>query len=77
MFFVFIFVFFQGMAFTLEERQQLNIHGLLPPCFLGQDAQVYTILKNFERLTCDLDRYSMAMKLYPTYQFMSHLLFFV
>ncbi|KAF4794720.1 hypothetical protein TURU_100109 [Turdus rufiventris] len=53
----------EGMAFTLEERQQLNIHGLLPPCFLGQDAQVYTILKNFERLTCDLDRYMLLMSL--------------
>uniref|UniRef100_A0A8C9U4Y8 Malic enzyme n=1 Tax=Serinus canaria TaxID=9135 RepID=A0A8C9U4Y8_SERCA len=55
--------FANGMAFTLEERQQLNIHGLLPPCFLGQDAQVYTILKNFERLTCDLDRYMLLMSL--------------
>uniref|UniRef100_A0A8C3DQU3 Malic enzyme n=1 Tax=Corvus moneduloides TaxID=1196302 RepID=A0A8C3DQU3_CORMO len=54
---------YSGMAFTLEERQQLNIHGLLPPCFLGQDAQVYTILKNFERLTCDLDRYMLLMSL--------------
>ncbi|KFO94219.1 NADP-dependent malic enzyme, partial [Tyto alba] len=53
----------QGMAFTLEERQQLNIHGLLPPCFLGQDAQVYSILKNFERLTSDLDRYILLMSL--------------
>ncbi|XP_027743602.1 NADP-dependent malic enzyme isoform X1 [Empidonax traillii] len=53
----------KGMAFTLEERQQLNIHGLLPPCFLGQDAQVFTILKNFERLTCDLDRYILLMSL--------------
>uniref|UniRef100_A0A8C3V9H6 Malic enzyme n=1 Tax=Catharus ustulatus TaxID=91951 RepID=A0A8C3V9H6_CATUS len=59
----FYLFFFQGMAFTLEERQQLNIHGLLPPCFLGQDAQVYTILKNFERLTCDLDRYMLLMSL--------------
>ncbi|XP_068867334.1 NADP-dependent malic enzyme isoform X1 [Aphelocoma coerulescens] len=57
------FLPWQGMAFTLEERQQLNIHGLLPPCFLGQDAQVYTILKNFERLTCDLDRYMLLMSL--------------
>ncbi|XP_050749509.1 NADP-dependent malic enzyme [Gymnogyps californianus] len=53
----------KDMAFTLEERQQLNIHGLLPPCFLGQDAQVYSILKNFERLTSDLDRYILLMSL--------------
>ncbi|XP_064025335.1 NADP-dependent malic enzyme [Pogoniulus pusillus] len=53
----------KGMAFTLEERQQLNIHGLLPPCFLGQDTQVYSILKNFERLTSDLDRYILLMSL--------------
>ncbi|XP_074943276.1 NADP-dependent malic enzyme [Phalacrocorax aristotelis] len=53
----------KGMAFTLEERQQLNIHGLLPPCFRGQDAQVYSILKNFERLTSDLDRYILLMGL--------------
>uniref|UniRef100_A0A8C0BD77 Malic enzyme n=1 Tax=Buteo japonicus TaxID=224669 RepID=A0A8C0BD77_9AVES len=60
---VFYFFFFQGMAFTLEERQQLNIHGLLPPCFVSQDAQVYSILKNFERLTSDLDRYILLMSL--------------
>ncbi|XP_049674263.1 NADP-dependent malic enzyme [Accipiter gentilis] len=53
----------KGMAFTLEERQQLNIHGLLPPCFVSQDAQVYSILKNFERLTSDLDRYILLMSL--------------
>ncbi|KAM9382578.1 NADP-dependent malic enzyme [Phaethornis superciliosus] len=53
----------KGMAFTLEERQQLNIHGLLPPCFLGQDAQVVAIVKNFERLTSDLDRYILLMSL--------------
>ncbi|XP_019393229.1 PREDICTED: NADP-dependent malic enzyme isoform X2 [Crocodylus porosus] len=44
------------MAFTLEERQQLNIHGLLPPCFLSQEVQVLRILTNFERQASDLDR---------------------
>uniref|UniRef100_A0A8C3PCN4 Malic enzyme n=1 Tax=Chrysemys picta bellii TaxID=8478 RepID=A0A8C3PCN4_CHRPI len=52
-----------GMAFTLEERQQLNIHGLLPPCFLSQDVQVLRILVNFERQTSDLDRYILLMGL--------------
>ncbi|XP_026510222.1 NADP-dependent malic enzyme isoform X2 [Terrapene carolina triunguis] len=53
----------KGMAFTLEERQQLNIHGLLPPCFLSQDVQVLRILVNFERQTSDLDRYILLMGL--------------
>ncbi|XP_025936019.1 NADP-dependent malic enzyme isoform X1 [Apteryx rowi] len=53
----------KGMAFTLEERQQLNIHGLLPPCILSQDVQVFSILQNFERLTSDLDRYILLMSL--------------
>uniref|UniRef100_G1KCW3 Malic enzyme n=1 Tax=Anolis carolinensis TaxID=28377 RepID=G1KCW3_ANOCA len=53
----------QGLAFTLEERQQLNIHGLLPPCFLSQDIQVLRVLANFERQTSDLDRYILLMSL--------------
>lgn len=44
------------MAFTLEERQQLNIHGLLPPCFFSQDMQVLIERKKFERQATDLDR---------------------
>ncbi|KAL8186144.1 UNVERIFIED_CONTAM: NADP-dependent malic enzyme [Gekko kuhli] len=47
----------KGLAFTLEERQQLNIHGLLPPCFLNQDVQVLRVLRNYERQATDLDRY--------------------
>ncbi|KYO27997.1 NADP-dependent malic enzyme [Alligator mississippiensis] len=53
----------KGMAFTLEERQQLNIHGLLPPCFLSQEVQVLRILTNFERQASDLDRYILLMGL--------------
>ncbi|XP_015281495.1 PREDICTED: NADP-dependent malic enzyme-like [Gekko japonicus] len=47
----------KGLAFTLEERQQLNIHGLLPPCFLSQDVQVLRVLRSDERQATDLDRY--------------------
>lgn len=47
----------QGMAFTLEERLQLGIHGLLPPCFLSQDVQVLRVMKNFENKSNDLDKY--------------------
>ncbi|XP_053143089.1 NADP-dependent malic enzyme isoform X2 [Hemicordylus capensis] len=53
----------EGLAFTLEERQKLNIHGLLPPCFLSQDVQVLRVLRNFERQASDLDRYILLMSL--------------
>ncbi|XP_061479224.1 NADP-dependent malic enzyme isoform X2 [Rhineura floridana] len=53
----------KGLAFTLEERQQLNIHGLLPPCFLSHEVQVLRVLRNFERQTSDLDRYILLMGL--------------
>uniref|UniRef100_A0A3Q2E9D0 Malic enzyme n=1 Tax=Cyprinodon variegatus TaxID=28743 RepID=A0A3Q2E9D0_CYPVA len=36
------------MAFTLEERLQLGIHGLIPPCFLSQDVQVLRVMKSYE-----------------------------
>lgn len=46
----------QGMAFTLEERLQLGIHGLLPPCFLSQDVQVLRVMKSYETRTNPLDK---------------------
>lgn len=46
----------QGMAFTLEERLQLGIHGLLPPCFLSQDVQVLRVKKSYETRTKPLDK---------------------
>ncbi|KAM7065673.1 NADP-dependent malic enzyme, mitochondrial [Acridotheres tristis] len=53
----------KGMAFTLEERLQLGIHGLLPPCFLSQDVQVLRVMKNFEKQSNDLDKYIILMTL--------------
>lgn len=53
----------KGMAFSLEERLQLGIHGLLPPCFLSQDVQVMRVLRNFELQNSDLDRYILLMGL--------------
>ncbi|XP_026001773.1 NADP-dependent malic enzyme, mitochondrial-like [Astatotilapia calliptera] len=46
----------KGMAFTLEERLQLGIHGLLPPCFLSQDVQVLRVMKSYETRTNPLDK---------------------
>ncbi|XP_012887716.1 PREDICTED: NADP-dependent malic enzyme-like [Dipodomys ordii] len=51
------------LAFSLEERQQLNIHGLLPPCFVSQEIQLLRVVKNFERLSSDFDRYLLLMDL--------------
>uniref|UniRef100_A0A674E5M5 Malic enzyme n=1 Tax=Salmo trutta TaxID=8032 RepID=A0A674E5M5_SALTR len=51
------------MAFSLEERLQLGIHGLLPPCFLSQDVQLLRVLKNYEMKRDDLDRYVFLMGL--------------
>nr|AAI24634.1 Malic enzyme 1, NADP(+)-dependent, cytosolic [Danio rerio] len=51
------------MAFSLEERLQLGIHGLLPPCFLSQDVQVLRVLRSYELLKEDLDRYVFLMGL--------------
>ncbi|XP_072849649.2 NADP-dependent malic enzyme, mitochondrial [Pogona vitticeps] len=53
----------KGMAFTLEERLQLGIHGLLPPCFLSQDVQVLRVLRSYETKSNDLDKYIILMTL--------------
>ncbi|XP_033865363.2 NADP-dependent malic enzyme, mitochondrial-like isoform X2 [Acipenser ruthenus] len=53
----------KGMAFTLEERLQLGIHGLLPPCFLSQDVQVLRVMKSYETRSTDLDKYILLMTL--------------
>ncbi|XP_072899474.1 NADP-dependent malic enzyme-like [Hemitrygon akajei] len=53
----------KGMAFTLEERLQLGIHGLIPPCFLTPEVQVLRVLKSYETKTNDLDKYIILMTL--------------
>uniref|UniRef100_A0AAQ4R0P9 Malic enzyme 3, NADP(+)-dependent, mitochondrial n=1 Tax=Gasterosteus aculeatus aculeatus TaxID=481459 RepID=A0AAQ4R0P9_GASAC len=53
----------KGMAFTLEERLQLGIHGLLPPCFLSQDVQVLRVMKSYETRADPLDKYILLMTL--------------
>lgn len=48
---------FQGMAFTIEERQMLGIHGLLPAAVKTQEEQLELCRLNLERYTDDLSKY--------------------
>lgn len=51
------------MAFSIEERQSLGIHGLLPPRVKTQDEQVKHALANIERFSDDLNKYIYLMGL--------------
>lgn len=46
------------MAFSLEERQHMGIHGLLPPAIVSQDVQVYRVMTNIRRAQGRLILYS-------------------
>jgi len=48
---------FKGMAFTLEERQTLGIHGLLPPRIKTQEEMAEHSLKNLRRFEDPLNKY--------------------
>jgi len=45
------------MAFTIEERQMLGVHGLLPAAVKTQDEQLELCRLNLERYTDDLSKY--------------------
>jgi len=47
----------KGMAFTLEERQVLGIHGLIPPRFKTQEEQVQLCQGNVSRYQEPLNKY--------------------
>jgi len=47
----------KGMAFTLEERQVLGIHGLIPPRFKSQEEQVQLCKGNLDRHDDMLNKY--------------------
>merc|ERR1719244_2368360 len=48
---------FKGMAFTLEERQTLGIHGLLPPRIKSQEEMAEHSLRNLRRFQDPLNQY--------------------
>ena len=48
---------FKGMAFSLEERQTLGIHGLLPPRIKTLDEQAENSMRNLRRFQDPLNQY--------------------
>lgn len=47
---------FQGLAFTLQERQILGIQGLLPPYVSDQDTQAKRVYAEMHRKTSNLEK---------------------
>ena len=56
------------MAFSLEERQVLGIHGLIPPRFKTQEEQVTLCKKNIDRYQEPLNKYIYLAGLQVSYQ---------
>jgi len=48
---------FKGMGFSLEERQTLGIHGLLPPRIKTLDEQADNCMRNLRRFEDPLNQY--------------------
>jgi malate dehydrogenase (oxaloacetate-decarboxylating)(NADP+) len=53
----------QGLAFSIEERQTLGIHGLLPAAVKTDEEQIAQAHTMLERCANDLDRYIFLMGL--------------
>lgn len=52
-----VFFSLQGLAFTLEERQVLGIHGLQPARFKSQEEQIELCKISINRYQEDLNKY--------------------
>jgi hypothetical protein len=63
------------MAFTIQERMALGIHGLLPAAVRTQDEQLELCRFNLERYTDDLSKYiyltGLLVRLFRLYYFIT------
>lgn len=53
--------FNKGMGFTIQERQKLRLHGLLPPRVMDPDTQLNRVLAKVKSLPTQLDRFTFMM----------------
>jgi malate dehydrogenase (oxaloacetate-decarboxylating)(NADP+) len=53
----------KGLSFSVEERQTLGIHGLLPPRVKSQDEQAEHSLRNLRRFEQPLNQYMYLIEL--------------
>ncbi|XP_070567786.1 NADP-dependent malic enzyme-like isoform X2 [Ptychodera flava] len=56
----------KGLAFSLQERQALGIHGLLPPVLSCQDEQLKRAIINYKRQPNNLLKYMYVMDVQDT-----------
>jgi hypothetical protein len=76
-FFLFMYFALQGMAFTLEERQTMGIHGLFPPRFKTQEEQLELCKVSFDRYTEDLNKYLYLVGLQVNAKKYNHIFLFI
>ena len=53
----------KGSAFSFKERQELGMHGMLPPTQLDIETQMERIKSNYNRQPSDLAKYKFLMDL--------------
>ena len=53
----------KGSAFSIEERKEYHLHGLVPAATCTQEIQITRALENLRRKTNDIERYNFLMAL--------------